>query len=525
MKKSIFQAALLVGIAFDILFWEKIPGISFPFFVAITLAVGFLILKKEKIRLAKASVVPIIFILLFSVMAAVRKEPLTSFLNIVAVLGLMMLLAMTYQGAQWIFYGLREYLNRFFRFLGVVLVNPVLFNNQPDQQISSEDKRSWWAVLKPVLRGVLLALPVLLVFTALFASADLVFAEKVKSLRELFRLEDLPEYLFRTFLVLAISYIYLGAVVFAARHSQSSHTTGADTPRLQPFLGFTESTIILSSVLVLFALFILIQIEYFFSGQVNISSQGFTYAEYARRGFGELVVVALFSILLIKCLQVISKRNPGLQARIFTWLALGIVVLVLVVLWSANQRLVLYESAYGFSRSRAYAHVFIIWLAFMLVGMAFIELIRHKQAFINIGMTAALGFALTLNIMDMDRFIVNNNIAQAQQGMELDVAYLSSLSADSIPALVQSYQSGDHPPEVQDGVGAALVCLQETRLMSSNSGRPWQSFHFSDWAAEKSLQPLQQDLNQYRIEKKVWEIQVVSPDGQLYPCQGGFLFD
>ena len=182
MKKPIFPATLLAGIAFDILFWKKVPGISFPFFVAITLTLGFLMLKNEKVRLAKASMILLAGVAFFSVMTMVHKEPLTSFLNIVATLGLMMLLAMTYRGGKWISFGLREYLNRFFSFLGVVLVNPVLFNNHPDQHISNEDQRTWWAVLKPVLRGILLALPVLLVFTALFASADLVFAEKVKAL-------------------------------------------------------------------------------------------------------------------------------------------------------------------------------------------------------------------------------------------------------------------------------------------------------------------------------------------------------
>jgi len=47
----------------------------------------------------------------------------------------------------------------------------------------------------------------------------------------------------------------------------------------------TESTIIFASLIVLFGAFVLVQVRYFFGGGANISAEGYTYAEYARRGF------------------------------------------------------------------------------------------------------------------------------------------------------------------------------------------------------------------------------------------------
>ncbi|HZD60956.1 MAG TPA: DUF4153 domain-containing protein, partial [Anaerolineae bacterium] len=63
-------------------------------------------------------------------------------------------------------------------------------------------------------------------------------------------------------------------------------------------LAFTESVILLGSVNGLLAFFIVIQFTYLFGGAHNIAAQGFTYAEYAHRGFFELVAVALLSFVV-----------------------------------------------------------------------------------------------------------------------------------------------------------------------------------------------------------------------------------
>ena len=81
-----------------------------------------------------------------------------------------------------------------------------------------------------------------------------------------------------------------------------------------------------------FALFAVVQFQYFFGGQTNIGVQGYTYAEYARRGFGELVTVAFFSLLLFLSLSAVVKRQNQTQRWVFSGLGLGMVALVGVML-------------------------------------------------------------------------------------------------------------------------------------------------------------------------------------------------
>ena len=307
MKKYLLPVALLLGFCFDLLFWGKTPGISFFIFIVLCLVSGFFLIKADHLRPAKASWLLIIPILFLAIMSFIRKEPLTSFLNMSLAIFLMAVLAMTYLGGQWLSFGIADYAANFFHLIGGMVSLPWLVRPDEDTQKEHTGFRTWMKNAQPAIRGVLLAIPVLLIFTALFSSADLVFAKRVTDLAANLKLENLPEYIFRGVLILLVGYFFSGVILYAAKRSSSLTLIGKEKPIIPPFLGFTETSIILGGVIALFSAFVLIQVEYFFFGQANITQQGFTYSEYARRGFGELVAVAVFCIALIKGLSEISR--------------------------------------------------------------------------------------------------------------------------------------------------------------------------------------------------------------------------
>ena len=525
MRRYLFPTAFLLGITFDILFWGKIPGISFLVFVLCCLTSGFFLIKSESLYPARNNFLLLIPILFLSIMTFIRKEPLTSFLNISLTLFFMAVLALTYLSGLWVSFGLSDYVSNFFHLIGGMLALPWLPSANENSQQKDSAVKTWIKSAKPIIRGVLLAIPVLLVFTALFSSADLIFAKRINFLIANLKLENLPEYLLRGFLILIIAYFFSGIILYAAKRSNKTRLLGVDKPILAPFLGFTEIFIILGGVLLLFSAFVLVQFEYFFFGQANITFQGFTYSEYARRGFGELVAVAVFSIVLLKGLSAISKCETVRKIRVFTGLTIGLVTLVMIILISAFQRLYLYESAYGFSRSRTYAHVFMIWLGILLLAVVITEIFRRQRIFANIVLAILFGFSVSLNLLNVDRFIVHNNINRAVQGEMLDISYFSSLSNDAIPEIVRNFSSENPSPIIQEGIGAALICFRQSIKNASASPEYWQSFNLSDWIAERDLQKVQQDLNGYRVKENDWTTIVVSPDGTEYPCQGYPTFD
>ncbi len=410
--------------------------------------------------------IPILF---FASMTFIRQEPLSLFLSFVLTLGLMGVLAVTFLGGRWTWYSLSDYVVNAFRLIGSMIARPISFRSERQKQAAAEGlvgaasdssksgRKRFWAIF----RGVAIALPIIVLFATLLSSADLVFAQRLQDFTKLFRLEKLPEYIFRAVYILIGAYALVGVILHAAQKSQDEKLVGMEKPLVAPFLGFTEAVIVLGAVVLLFTAFVAVQFQYFFGGQTNIGIEGYTFSEYARRGFSELAAVAFFSLLLLLGLSAVVKRQSTTQRWIFSGLGIGMVVLVGVILVSAFQRLLLYEAAFGFTRLRMYTHIFMIWLGALLAVVVVLEILRKERFFALAALLASIGFAATLVLLNVDAAIVHQNVARAPQGKGLDVPYLASLSPDSIPALVREFQDQSLPGMTRDGVGAVLVCHEE----------------------------------------------------------------
>jgi hypothetical protein len=112
-------------------------------------------------------------------------------------------------------------------------------------------------------------------------------------------------------------------------------------------------------------------------------------------------------------------------------------------------------------------------------------------------------------------------VDRAVQGETFDVSYLTSLSADAVPALTAAYQTPSLLASVKEGVGAALACYAANQNHDS-SPSPWQSFHFSRANAARLLMSLDGDLDQYQINDGDWSYSVVTPSGEEYHCNTFF---
>ena len=110
---------------------------------------------------------------------------------------------------------------------------------------------------------------------------------------------------------------------------------------------------------VLFAAFVALQVAYLFGGLDTLAAIALTYAEYARRGFFELVaVVVLVGALVLGLEAVVAHRS-----RAYVVAILALVALTAVVLASSFLRLRLYQDAYGWTELRFYVLAAIGFLA------------------------------------------------------------------------------------------------------------------------------------------------------------------
>jgi hypothetical protein len=175
--------ALILGWCFDFLFWGHLHGISFAIYTVLCLAGGLAVLISEGFLPSWRSMALLLPIGFFTAMTFIRLEPMSQFLSFAFTLGLLGLLTLTYLGGRWYWYSLADYVVQYIRLAGSMLARPVMFINErkklaaaaPDGVRQAAVRSTGWKRAWAVLRGLLIAIPILAIFAALLASADAVF--------------------------------------------------------------------------------------------------------------------------------------------------------------------------------------------------------------------------------------------------------------------------------------------------------------------------------------------------------------
>ncbi|MGH9946731.1 MAG: DUF4153 domain-containing protein [Pyrinomonadaceae bacterium] len=207
-------------------------------------------------------------------------------------------------------------------------------------------------------------------------------------------------------------------------------------------LGTVETVIILGLVDLLFVSFVAVQIPYLFGGMDLVqTTPDFKLAEYARRGFGELVAVSALVLPMLLASHWLLRRDNVRNENIFRALAGFQIVLLFVIMASAVQRLVLLtgELGYGMTTIRFYPMVFMLWLAVVFVWFAVTVLRGARQHFAWGALWSAIVILGATNLFNPDAFIVKTNIALMHQGRDFDARYNSNdLSDDAIPQLIEA---------------------------------------------------------------------------------------
>lgn len=277
-------------------------------------------------------------------------------------------------------------------------------------------------------RGVLLAIPPILVFGALFASADPAFERAIDFVVP--DIETLPAHLF---LFGFFGWVGTGLLTGLGPGRQENPLTGFRPPKLG-----VETTTALALVTALFAAFVAIQFSYLFGGASAIEGvSGLTVADYARRGFFELVAVAGLVTVLLLAANVTTDHADHAGRRVFRILAGVLVALVMVIIASAGLRLRLYVDAFGLTDARFLAAAVMAWIAVTLLLFAGTVLRDRPRPFASGTLMAGLLTVALLTLANPDAAVARTNIDRAvDAGTAVDTDYLASLSADAAPEIV-----------------------------------------------------------------------------------------
>ncbi len=283
-------------------------------------------------------------------------------------------------------------------------------------------------------RTLLLTLPLILIFGGLFVAADAVFEEQVSRLFSFdlgIHLGHLRSHFWWTF----AGAVGSAGLFWCALGFEAPAAPEASMPERHR-LRTLEVGFVLGALALLFTAFVAIQLRYLFGGRELVETTlDLTFAEYARRGFFELVAVAS---LLIPVLLLINwaRRRSEKTTFVYRLLAVVLTVLLGVVMASALQRLDVYTDTFGLTELRFYSAFFLACTAAVVV--CFLATILRERIGEFIWGSAFIAFAglIVLNGLNPDALIVRTNLNHFDDGGDFDAPHAGGLSADAVPTLI-----------------------------------------------------------------------------------------
>src|SRR6266852_2435630 len=300
--------------------------------------------------------------------------------------------------------------------------------------------------------------PLIIVLIVLLGSADPVIQWGTDWISSWLPDWSFPPRLIFFFFLLSIT---LGANSIASRQIEPAlpNFRGLDQTST---VGIIEQRMMLWSAAVVLCLFVLLQVSYFIQPPPVAVNSGVTFAEYARRGFGELsfaatIVGAMILILEYARPSTIGERDRKMMMR----LEIALLVALELILLSAFRRVILYEQAYGFTTARLFAQAYMVVMSLVLIALA-LEVARGgiSIAFGRRVAEIALGVFTVLVFWNFEAWIVNRNVDRAVQTGKFDLAYARRLSGDGIPTLIS--RRGELGPTEAANVEAAIRCRRGT---------------------------------------------------------------
>jgi hypothetical protein len=433
----------LLGAAF---IFDTEPGISWSIWVAAA-ALSVLVARLASVKRVET---PLAILLGWATLLSLRFGLHTSDLNFFVLLSVAMLL-----GLAVITIGAPAWSQLSAKLLAVVpILAPFRVWRATAQQVADTPRSVQSPRSRSLIRGALLSAPLVILLFVLLGNADPVMRWATDHIAAW-----LPDWSFppRMFFFLFLLSVTLGANAIAARQLEPA-LPNLPQLRTTAFIGVTEQRMVLWSAAVVLWLFVLLQLSYLIQPPPAAINSGVTFAEFARKGFGELSIAVTIVGAIILVLEYarpvdISEKDR----RILTRLELALLLALELILLSAFRRVVLYEQAFGFTTARLFAQTYMVVMGLSLLALAF-EVVRGSISvnFARRVAVIALGAFTVLVFWNHEAWIVNRNIDRGIQTGKFDLAYARRLS-DAIPTLIGRRR--ELGPVAAD-VEAAVVCYE-----------------------------------------------------------------
>jgi len=246
-------------------------------------------------------------------------------------------------------------------------------------------------MVKKILLGTVIVIPMLLMIVPLLMGADAVFAHFIQSAFANF---NVGWFIFRVILITVVAALFFSFLwgVGYGKHRAYALPVQARIDRI-------VSYVVLGSISMVYAAFCIVQFTFLFA-RAGLP-QGMTYAEYARQGFAQTVAVCAINLIIFAIFLRLSESKRSLKA-----LLLGLLVLTAIMLISGATRLHLYIATYGLTWLRLISAWFMVYVA-AVIGLCTVRfLAKRNLPILAIGALVLLVWFVVLGWINPDAFVV-----------------------------------------------------------------------------------------------------------------------
>lgn len=221
---------------------------------------------------------------------------------------------------------------------------------------------------KYILLGVACGIPMVLMVIGLLSSADPIFAHWFSNIFRLNWLWSVIQY---------IIMFFVGFLGFYGIAYGGLRALGRKIPlqekKFEPVVAITAAIMIL----MVYMVFVYVQIRYLFLGGVWSLPKGFTYAEYARQGFFQLLFVSILNYIMVLGVLTFFRESKALKV-----VMTGICLCTYIMIASSFYRMLLYVKMYDLTFLRILVLYFLIGLAILFFWLM-IAMYREQIHFLR----------------------------------------------------------------------------------------------------------------------------------------------
>ena len=310
------------------------------------------------------------------------------------------------------------------------------------------------------LLGLCLCIPVLGIVIPLLISADAAF-DGLMSLLPDFKLQEL--------LVTVCLGVPLGIFLYSRCVALGQTQRPAPTEKLGKGIhGITVNTVLVA-ICVVYVAYLLSQLAYLFGGFAGILPEGYTVAQYARRGFFEMALLCGINLtVMVLSLGLVRRQSSAPLMTKLLCLFLGLVTLFLVA--TASAKMFLYIGTYGLTRLRVLTQIIMLFMAVTTVILS-VWLFVPKLPYMKAVILAAMLIGAATLWADVNTQVARYNVDAYLSGQleTVDFSHLLGLGDSAIPQLARLR---DQAPDEQ-------IQKRAGKLLNDMEASPAEDFR--DW--------------------------------------------